>query len=207
MIASEVVNMASSQVGYHEKIVNTPTEYLYPFRNYYDGSDNWTKYHNDIGVSQGQPWCGFFAYWCFFEILGTAALTNQFLHNIVYYGGAVSSWANAFTTTGDYFEAGTYMPKAGDLVIFSDTDVPWSHIEFVVDVSEWPTYIGTIGGNTRNPDAGGSQSEGQWVARRRRSATATTGFHVRGYCRVHYSDTPSNLGFVVVKKKRFTAFG
>ena len=207
MTSQEIINTAASQVGYHEKVANTPTADLYPFRNNYDGSGNWTKYHNDLTVAQGQAWCGFFCYWCFYQILGTKANTDNFLHGISYYGGAVSSWAAAFTTTGDYYENGTYMPQPGDLVIFSDTDVPWSHVEFVVDNSEWPNYIGTIGGNTRNPDDPGSQAEGMWVARRRRSATATTGFHVRGYCSVQYSDAPSTGIFVLKRRRIGTAFG
>lgn len=208
MTTGEIVSRASSQVGYHEKVSGTPTDALYPFRNSYDGADNWTKFHNDLQIAQGSAWCGFFCYWCFYRILGTIARTDAFLHGISGYGGAVSSWAAAFTTVGEYYENGTYMPKPGDLVIFSDTGYPWSHVEFVVDNSGWPNTIETIGGNTRNPGEGGDQSQGMWVARRSRSATATTGFHVRGYCHPDYSDTPSGSSdFLIIRKRRGTAFG
>jgi len=208
MTAAQLISQAASQVGYHEKVTSTPTAQLYPFRNSYDGSDNWTKYHNDIGVSQGQAWCGFFCYWCFLQILGTTSATDSFLHGISYYGGAVSSWASAFTPYGQYHEGDGYTPSPGDIVIFSDTGYPWSHCEIVVDVSEWPSYINTIGGNTRNPDEGGDQSQGMWVARRRRYAQGTTGFHVRGYCEVIYDEDPTPSGFYIFRRRRIgTAFG
>ena len=209
MNSSQPINAAASQVGYHEKVTNTPTAALYIFRNSYDGSDNWTKYHADLGVSQGQAWCGFFCYWLFWTVLNrSTAATDSFLHGISYYGGAVSSWANAFTPYGLYHEGDGYIPKPGDIVIFSDTGYPWSHCEIVTDVSGWPSMIETIGGNTRNPGDPGDQSQGMWVARRSRSASATTGFHVRGYCEIEYEDTPYPTGeFIFVKRRRGTAFG
>lgn len=191
MTSSDIVNIATTQVGYHEKVTNTPVADLYAFQNAYDGHDNWTKYHHDIGVSQGQAWCGFFCYWLFRMLIGNNPDTTSFLHNISYYGGAVSSWAQAFSTVNKYHENDGYIPKVGDIVIFSDTGYPWSHCELLVDMQLWPTYIINIGGNTRNPNDPGSQSEGMWVAQRSRSAMATSGFHVRGYCEVDYDDTPS----------------
>lgn len=210
MTSNQPINVAASQVGYHEKVANTPTSALYIFQNSYDGAGNWTKYHNDLGVSQGQAWCGFFCYWLFWKVLSeSTAATNSFLYGISYYGGAVSSWANAFTPQGLYHEGDAYIPKPGDIVLFSDTGVPWSHCEIVVDVSGWPSTIQTIGGNTRNPEDPGSQAEGMWVARRTRNAAATTGFHVRGYCEVLYDNTPqpSTDGLIIIKKRRYTAFG
>lgn len=194
MIAQDVIDLAGTQVGYHEKIVNTPVAELYPFRNAYDGEANWTKYHREIGVAQGQPWCGFFCYWCFYSLLGTKADTEAFLHNISSFsdcGGAVSGWANAFASVNAYHENDGYVPKPGDVVIFSDTGYPWSHCELLVDVSLYPNYIINVGGNTRFTSGGsGTESDSAWVARRTRSATATSGFHVRGYCEVTYNDTP-----------------
>lgn len=193
MTSSDIINIATSQVGYHEKVTNTPVADLYAFQNAYDGHDNWTKYHHDIGVGQGQAWCGFFCYWLFRMLIGNNSDTTAFLHNIQYYGGAVSSWATAFSSANLYHENDGYVPKPGDIVIFSDTGYPWSHCELVIDISLWPNYIINIGGNTRNPNDPGSQSEGMWVAQRTRSATATSGFHVRGYCEVLYDDIPIGL--------------
>lgn len=209
MNAAQPINAAASQVGYHEKVANTPTEALYVFRNAYDGAGNWTKYHADLGVAQGQAWCGFFCYWLFWTVLNRSkTATDAFLHGISYYGGAVSSWRNAFTAFGAYHEGDGYQPRPGDIVIFADTGYPDSHCEIVVDVSGWPATIQTIGGNTTNPGEGGDQSQGMWVARRSRNAQATTGFHVRGYCAVGYDDIPVVVGSLLLKKKRtFTAFG
>ena len=212
MTAQQVISVAASQVGYHEKVANTPSADLYPFRNSYDGSGNWTKYHNDIhqvdsSIMQGAAWCGYFLYWCFLQILQTKAATDSFLHGISGCGGAVSSWANAFTPYGQYHEGDGYVPSVGDVVVFSDTDYPWSHVEIITDVSEWPNYIGTVGGNTRNPDDPGSQSEGMWVARRRRYAQGSSGFHVRGYCEILYDGGPSYSGFILRRRRIGTAFG
>ena len=81
-------------------------------------------------------------------------------------------------------------------------------MEIITDVSDWPTYIETVGGNTRNPDEGGDQSQGMWVARRRRYAQGTTGFHVRGYCEVVYDGSPIISGFFIKHRRRIgTAFG
>ena len=207
MSDNDVITMASSQAGYHEKEYGTPTAGLYPFQNAYDGNDNWTKYHHDIGVVQGQAWCGFFCYWVFYQLLGSIADTNTFLYNIASYGGAVSSWANAFGSQGLYHEGDGYVPKPGDIVIFSDDGVPWSHCEIVRSLPAWPSYINTIGGNTRNPDDPGDQSEGMWVALRTRNASTSTGFHVRGYCEVLYDGSdiyldPGVLGEFLLKKKK-----
>lgn len=211
MTSSEIIAKAASQVGYHEKVSGTPTAQLYPFQNSYDGTDNWTKFHHDISVAQGQAWCGFFLYWCFLQVLGTKAKTEAFLHLISGWsdcGGAVSSWYQAFNSVGQYYEAGTYQPVPGDIVIFSDTGYPWSHVELIVDTSGWPNTINTIGGNTRQTSGGsGTESESAWVARRSRSATATTGFHVRGYCHPEYSDVPSAGDFIIIRRRFGTAFG
>lgn len=185
MFTDDLINMAYSQVGYHEKEYGTPVPALYPFSNAYDGNDNWTKYLNDLGDAQGQPWCGYFCYWCFWKLLGESfSDTDTFLHGISSHGAAVSSWANAFGSVGLYHEGDGYVPKPGDVVIFADTGIPWSHCEIVRSLPAWPTYINTIGGNTRNPDDYGDQSEGMWVAARTRYAPYTSGFHVKGYCEV-----------------------
>lgn len=207
MTYAQVVTSASQQVGYHEKQVNTPDAALFPFQNTYDGSDNWTKYHLEIGETQGQDWCGFFCYWVFRSILGTNARTDAFLYGISGHGGAVSSWANAFTPYGQYHEGDAYTPRLGDLVIFMDDLHPWSHIELIVDVSNWPSTIGTIGGNTRNPEDPGDQATGMWVARRTRDSATTTGWRVRGYCEVVYDNYPTGSSGLIIRRRRWTAFG
>lgn len=208
MTREQIVNMAQSQVGYHEKVTGTPVEQLYPFRNNYDGADNWTKFHHDISVTQGADWCGYFCYWVFYQILGKSFLkTDTFLHGISGKGGFVDTWETAFASAGYYFPKGTYIPQPGDIVIFSDNNYTWSHVEIVVDVSEWPNWVTTVGGNTKNPDEGGDQSRGMYVALRRRSVTATSGFWIRGFCAVDAAEG-SMGGTIILKRKRIgTAFG
>lgn len=208
MTQSDIVNKASSQVGYHEKEANTPVNYLYQFQNSYDGSDNWTKYHYDLSVGQGVAWCGYFCYWVFYQLLDMSFLnTDNFLHGISGRGGGVNAWESAFSSAGYYFPKGTYVPSPGDVVIFSSTDYTWSHCEIVADVTEWPNYIMTVGGNTTNPNEGGDQSQGLWVASRRRSVTASSGFWIRGFCAIDSQVGPST-GWLIVKRRRIgTAFG
>lgn len=209
MTRDEIVSMAASQVGYHEKETSTPTAALYPFQNSYDGTDNWTKFHHELEVGQGTPWCGYFAYWVFWSLLGkNKTRTNNFLHGIDSLGSYVSAWMNAFASAGAYFAAGTYQPQIGDVVLFADTGIPYSHVEIVVDTSGWPSYINTIGGNTKQTSGGsGTEAESAWVARRSRSATATTGFHIIGYCAIDAQSGTSG-GPLILKRRRIgTAFG
>ena len=213
MTAQDIIDMGTSQNGYHEKQSGTPTAALYPFQNAYDGTANWTKFHNDLspfGVTQGQPWCGFFAYWCFYQLLGSYGMTEAYLYNISNYslcGGAVSSWASAFGANSLYHQGDGYVPKPGDLVIYEDDGVPWSHVEIVTGVSQWPTYIDTIGGNTKQPWESGSEDESQWVAARTRYAAGTTGWRVKGYCEVLYDgvdDLPIFLIGQAYLRKRYS---
>lgn len=207
----DVLATAWFEVGYHEKITNTPAQYLYDKTNAYDGSDNWTKYHYELGVGQGTSWCGYFAYWCFWEQYNQSfVLTNNFLHNIQNIGGGVDDWENAFDADGKFWLKGTYTPKPGDVVIFSDDQYVWTHCEIVEDVSGLPNTIQTIGGNTTNPDDPGYQPNGMYVAQRVRSMTTSTGFRIRGFCEVDYDNTP---GFMqtwmagALRKKKRHIFG
>ena len=208
MTQGDIVNKASSQVGYHEKEANTPTNYLYQFQNSYDGSDNWTKYHHDLSVGQGVAWCGYFCYWVFYQLLGQSFVnTDNFLHGISGRGGGVDAWESAFSNAGYYFPKGSYVPVPGDVVIFSSTDYTWSHCEIVADVTEWPNYIMTVGGNTTNPNEGGDQSQGLWVASRRRSVTASSVFWIRGFCSIDAQSGTSSSAIIFKHRRIGTAFG
>ena len=200
--------MATSQVGYHEKVTNTPTADLYDFTNAYDGSDNWTKFHNDINVTQGLDWCGYFCYWCFYQLLGQDFTnTDNFLHGISGKGGAVSSWATAFTTVGQYHEGDAYTPKVGDLIIFQDDGIPWSHIEIIVDVSGWPSAVRTVGGNTRNPDDPGPQASGMYVAKRTRTIGGSSGWRSKGFCETDLDNMPTMGSMLFIRRRFGTVFG
>lgn len=209
MTSAQVVAMATSQVGYHEKVTNTPVDDLYPFRNAYDGQDNWTKYLNDLNEPQGQPWCGFFAYWVFWQLLNkNFSNTDNFLHGISGKGGATSSWKLAFETVGQYHEGDGYTPKVGDVVLYWDPPgVPWSHVEIIVDVSGWPNTIMTVGGNTKNPEEAGLEDESMWVAKRTRYPGWTSGWRIRGYCETDLDNMPTMGSMVFIRRRFGTAFG
>lgn len=191
MTADEIIAVAESQVGYHEKRFGTPAAALLPFRNSYDGSDNWTKYHEQIPVAQGQAWCGFFLYWCFKQLIGSNADTTAFLHGIEYFGGGVDSWYRAFNAVGKWhYKNDGYSPKPGDAVIYSDAVYTYCHVELLVDVSQMPTYVVCVGGNTKKPDEPGSESDSTWVAKRTRGVNWSA-FPVLGYCEIDYDGSPS----------------
>ena len=205
---TDIVNQASNEVGYHEKVTNTPIPALYYKQNSYDGSDNWTKYHNDIGAPQGADWCGYFCYWNFYQQCNQDhAQTRTFLHNIQNLGGAVSDWYNAFNSAGKFHVRGSYDPKIGDVVLFSDPNHPWSHCEIVTGLASAPTYINTVGGNTRLT-SGSGEATGMWVASRIRHALANANFWVYGYCEVDYdgSSSPGEFapewGYPILRRKR-----
>lgn len=209
MIPEDVINIAAGEVGYHEKVWGTPDAALYPKRNAYDGEDNWTKYHRDINVAQGGAWCGYFLYWCFFQLCGSISDTNTFLHGIINKGAGVDDWYTAFNNAGKFhYKNSGYIPKPGDAVVFSDAVYTYSHVELIVSVSGYPSYITNIGGNTRyDPSGSGTESDSAWVARRDRSVTATSGFHILGYCEIDYDGIPESIpdymyGWILQKKKR-----
>lgn len=189
-----LIALLESQHGYHEKRANTPREYLYTLRNAYDGSDNWTMYHDGIGYGQGADWCGIFAYWAVLQLAGSHEEARSWLHGIADKGAATSSWANAFATVGKWHPKGDgYQPKAGDLAIYEDDNYPWSHVEFIVNADMWPFSMTCIGGNTTD-GTGGSDAQGLWVYRRNRSPTGAVGssnWRVRGYCECDYDGDDS----------------
>ena len=193
MIAQEILDIASAEVHYHEKRSGTPVADLIPKTNAYDGSDNWTKYHYQLGITQGLDWCGFFLYWCFSRLFNSYAETNTFLYNIINMGGGVDDWFDAFDNAGEFYYRGSaYTPKAGDVVLFSNNIYTYSHAEVVFDPANFGNgTIVTIGGNTTDPFDPGDQSRGMYVAQRVRDCAVGTGFRVLGYCNVPYDGTPS----------------
>lgn len=188
-----LIDVLEAESGYHEKMTGTPSTFLDAKRNDYDSTnpnDNYTKYHRDLGVAQGQDWCGFFAFWAVTRVLGSTSAATAWLHNIVGFGGATSSWAKAFQAVGKWHPRGDgYRPKAGDAVVYEDDGIPWSHIEFCTNADMYPFNIVCVGGNTSN-GSGGSQSQGFWVYMRTRNPTATSGFRVKGYCECEFDDDP-----------------
>lgn len=121
--------------------------------------DNHTKY-GKFTKHDGQPWCGSFIMWC-------SAQVKQAMPNVVWTPGGVA----AFQGMGNWSNAATAKPKAGDIVFFDFVEggAPVEHVGIVVKDNLDGT-VTTIEGNT-SPEhkAKGSQANGGEVAQRIRA--------------------------------------
>lgn len=129
--AADVLAIASSQVGYHEK---ASEEYLDdPVAN--SGTANYTKYARDLGVANGQSWCGYFVWWC----MKSAAVEDVRYPNV----GSVAGIKTWFVNHGSWHDRGTYTPNPGDYIVFGN---PLRHCGIVESVAAGRVY--TIEGNS-----------------------------------------------------------
>jgi len=127
-----VVNLAATQVGYHEKASYSQLDDFTANI----GSANYNKYARDIGIANGQPWCATFVWWCM--------AVNGMPQDAYPQSAYVPTIKNWFAQRGQFMYRGTYTPKAGDYIIFGDSD----HVGLVEHVSG--NYVNTIEGNTSN---------------------------------------------------------
>lgn len=125
----ELLNIAASQVGYHEKSSNSNLDDFTAN----SGSGNYTKYARDLGVGNGQPWCAYFVWWC----MQSASVNSN---NYPRVGYATRDW---FNSRGLWHARGTYTPQAGDYVAFGSAP---NHCGIVESVSNG--RITTIEGNS-----------------------------------------------------------
>lgn len=132
---TDIVNVAISQLGYHES--DSPNDLSGTSTN---GTSNYTEYgrwYNWQGA-----WCGLFISWC--------AEQAQIPKTIIKKQGWASG-CNPNSTSGNYggvFMAyGTYTPQPGDIAYFDNGgDGGSDHVELVISVTE--DTITTLGGNT-----------------------------------------------------------
>lgn len=130
--AGNVINLAASQVGYHEKASYSNLDDF----NANNGSANYNKYARDLGIANGQPWCASFVWWCM--------ASNGMPQSIYPQSAYVPTIKNWFAQRSMFVYRGGYTPKAGDYIIFGDCD----HVGIVEHVSG--NYVNTIEGNTSN---------------------------------------------------------
>jgi hypothetical protein len=125
---ADLVNVALSQVGYHEGSDNgglDGTEYW--------GGKNYTRYGQLFGINDS--WCAMFVSWC----ARTAGIPANVLNNATM--AVVASGSYAFHMP--FYRRGTYTPKPGDLIFFR---LPGYHVGIVTQVSEG--RITTVEGNS-----------------------------------------------------------
>ena len=141
-VRTNLVNIARSQLGYHEG--NSFND----LGGGSSGSSNYTEYGywygTQVAGSSGgyyYAWCAYFISWCARQ----AGIPTSIISN--------ASYACAGNDSGDfknlnYYPRGSYTPQAGDLIFFDWASVsgPWDHVEIVTSVSG--SSVTTIGGNT-----------------------------------------------------------
>lgn len=147
--AGKVLSIAASQIGYVER------------------SGNRTKYWTDLGVNQGQPWCGGFVTWCLWKAGWSLGHIRSMAGPNPYHVRTIEAFARKK-------KRWTQTPKPGYLAIFT-----YQHVEFVEKVLSNGT-IQTIGGNT-SPSGRGSQNNGGGVYRKPRARRT-----IKGFVRIDY---------------------
>lgn len=142
-----VVDLAESEVGYHEKASNAQLD----DKTANSGGANWTKYAKDLdalpnfynGQKNGYAWCDVFVDWLFVKTFGPVKgremlyQPNQSAGASCLYSAGYYKAANAFHRTN---------PRPGDQIFFSYSAGEYSHTGIVVDVNG--DTITTIEGNT-----------------------------------------------------------
>lgn len=149
--ASQVIAVASAEVGYLEKKSNASLDN----KTANAGYANITKYWRDIYPSfQGQPWCDCFVSWCFVATYGTD-VANKLLC-----GGVKSFYT---PTSAQYYKSkGRFdkNPKAGDQIFFTNNgSISGVYHTGIVEKYDG-TWVYTIEGNTSSssgvvPNGGG----------------------------------------------------
>lgn len=140
-----VIDVAESQIGYHEKASNSQLDDFTAN----SGNNNWNKYARDFdekhpdfynGKKNGYDWCDIFVDWCFVTAYGredAQRLLCQPNHSL----GAGCEYSYGYYK--DKGQTGS-APKKGAQIFFGDLD----HTGIVVDFDS--NYVWTVEGNSGN---------------------------------------------------------
>lgn len=142
-----VLNLARSEVGYHEKASNSWLD----DKDANAGSGNWTKYARDLdslrnfynGGKNGYAWCDVFYDWLFVKCFGPE-LGRQMLCQPLNSAGAGCLYSVQYYKQYGRWVTGT--PEPGDQIFFSYAPGEYSHTGLVESVSGG--VVTTIEGNT-----------------------------------------------------------
>ena len=142
-----VLNLARSEVGYHEKVSNSGLDDKIAN----SGSGNWNKYARDLdylrnfynGGKNGYAWCDIFYDWLFVKCFG-AELGRQMLCQPLNSAGAGCKFSVQYYKQYGRWITGT--PEPGDQIFFSYAAGEYSHTGLVESISGG--VVTTIEGNT-----------------------------------------------------------
>jgi hypothetical protein len=131
-MASELIHIAESQIGYREKRTNSQLDNFTANA----GSGNFTKYGQWYGMN-GQPWCAIFISWC----ANQAGIST----NIIPKFASCTIGMNWFKNRGQWADRGSRTPQSGDIIFFGSGNTS-NHVGIVTEVDNLRVH--TIEGNT-----------------------------------------------------------
>lgn len=143
----KVIDVALSQVGYHEKASNKDLD---DFKAN-SGDANWNKYSRDLdslsgfynGRKNGYAWCDCFVDWCFVTAYGRAGAQFLLCQPDNSAGAGCSFSVQYFNAKGQFHKTN---PQLGDQIFFgSGWNNVW-HTGLVVSVGN--NHVYTVEGNT-----------------------------------------------------------
>lgn len=153
----KVIDLAISQLGYHEKESNSQLDD--PYAN--PGDKNWTKYARDLdrlsgfynGPKNGFMWCDVFVDWCFVESYGRAAAQYLLCQPDRSAGAGCSFSAGYFRSKGQFH---INNPQPGDQIFFGSSSNNVWHTGLVIEVTS--SRVITVEGNSSDKVAKRSYS-------------------------------------------------
>ena len=186
--ASQLVEIAEAEIGYHEKASNSNLDN----KTANSGNKNFTKYGRDLfnagffnGNKNGFDWCAQFPTWCVWKLTGKNKKKTEY---ILCVGGDLS--AGCGFALKYYKQVGRFdkTPKVGDQIFFkynlNDASYTADHTGIVVRVTD--KLIETIEGNSGNEV--------------KRKAYQRTDKTIIGYGHPRYDEEPKKT--VVIKEAK-----
>lgn len=143
----KVIDVALSQVGYHEKASNSQLDDFTAN----SGAANWNKYSRDLdslsgfynGRKNGYAWCDCFVDWCFVTAYGRGPAQMLLCQPDNSAGAGCSFSAQYFRNKGQFHEKN---PQPGDQIFFGSGWGNVWHTGLVVSVGN--NHVYTVEGNT-----------------------------------------------------------
>ena len=142
-----VIDVALSQVGYHEKASNKDLDDFTAN----SGDGNWTKYARDLdalgnfynGKKNGFAYCDVFVDWCFVQAYGRAGAQFLLCQPDNSAGAGCAFSAQYFNNKGQFHKSN---PQPGDQIFFGYAFNNLYHTGLVVSVGN--SHVYTVEGNT-----------------------------------------------------------
>ena len=142
----KVINLAKSEVGYHEKASRANLD----DKTANSGSANWTKYARDLdktnwynGGKNGYAWCDVFVDWLFLKCFGDPLGREMICQPTGSAGAGCLYSAQYYKSAGRWH---TNAPQVGDQIFFTYSPGEYSHTGIVEQVNG--DTVTAIEGNT-----------------------------------------------------------